>query len=178
MSSLKALTIVAALVFATTQATSGAEARGLRLGLGIGLPVAAAIFAAGIHERQQAEAMRRRAAIAQEARTVERARQAQAAKVRAAAKAAAQAEANKVEIARKSKVSRIAEAARQSAPLIHPAKTVVTARAPTPVTTAPSAEQDVVPSNGPILPVQKTADELCQRFLPTAGVTIAVPCGE
>ena len=178
MSPIKALAVVAALVLATTQATSHAEARGLRLGLGFGLPLVAAIAAASIHERQRTEAMQRRAAIAQEARTFERARQAQAAKARAAAKAAALAEANQLEIARKRNVSRIAEATRQSAPHIPAANTAVAASAPAPFTAAPTAVQEVVSSSGPIVPVQKTANEMCQRFLPTAGVTIAVPCGE
>ena len=196
MTPLRILATIAAFAAATAYAAPKVEARGLRLGLGIGLLGAAAIVASRAHEQRRFDEMHHRANY-MAARRAALARQTQIARARAEERAAARAEAAALKIEKHRAAQRLATAlASRQAAAREPAARLPVAAAASPVATAPSpvAATPVIVAT-PAAPViaeparapeslassaarKDNSGELCQRFLPTAGVTIAVPCAQ
>ncbi len=188
----KLLTAAAALLAASTLLSPSADARGVRFGLGVGVPLGI-LLAQPTHQHGHYRVERRPVQVDPEelAERRERARRLEMARLRAKAEKAEieKAEMAKVEAARLAKAEAATAAALQTGS-IAPATTAKVAEAAPPKAEAKVEAPKVVAQQEPatprlsapakLTPVSETANAgpMCQKFLPSVGVMMAAPCVE
>lgn len=181
----KLMTAAVALLAASTLLTPSAEARGLRFGLGVGLPLGV-LLATPSHAQDPYRLERRQAELDAEelAMRRERARRMELAKARAKAEklAAEKALADKVATIETTPPAPAAKVAAAS-------QLPVVATASTGLAVNPDAAKSYALQTTPVAPRASTpakstageaarTGEMCQKFLPSVGVMMAVPCAE
>jgi len=187
MTPLRILATITAFAAVAVYSAPKAEARGLRLGLGIGLVGIAAISAVNAYDRRRAEEERRRVAFI-EARRAERARQAQIARARVATVTTARAKTGTIQREKMKAAALLADEVEQTSdPVRVDSVPQLVASAPAVATETPAidvapaasvtAEPVIAPQSQELSGTEKNG-ETCQRYLPTAGITIIVPCSQ